>query len=119
MWRACKNLGIHTSNSLVSLVNTAKIVPIIAAGGIRNGVDMAKAIALGPSYVGTALPLLAPAMESEEAVKKKIEKIVHEFRRAMFCCCKGNPNDLKIGDCIQEVRRSSRIRKPWMGRASC
>ncbi len=62
---------------------------------------MTKAIALGASYVGMALPLLAPAVESHEAVKKKIQGIIDEFKAAMFCCGKRNLEDVRKGDCIK------------------
>jgi len=98
------NWGIPTADSLISILEVIKDIPIIASGGIRNGVEMAKAIALGASYVGMALPLLAPAMESHEAVKNKIEFIIDEFKTAMFCCGKKNLEDFRKGDCIKEVK---------------
>ena len=66
---------------------------------------MAKAIALGASYVGMALPLLAPAIESSEAVKEKIQNTLNEFRIAMFCSGKKNLEELRKGNCIKEIKR--------------
>ncbi|MBW2642789.1 MAG: type 2 isopentenyl-diphosphate Delta-isomerase [Deltaproteobacteria bacterium] len=80
------NWGIPTADALISCRQVVKDIPIIASGGIRSGLHMAKAIALGASYVGTALPLLVPAMESGEAVTKKIENLIQELKAAMFCC---------------------------------
>jgi isopentenyl-diphosphate delta-isomerase len=97
--------GIPTAESLVSIAEVIKEIPIIASGGIRNGMDMAKAVALGASYVGMALPLLSPAMESSRAVKERIQKVITEFRIAMFCCGKKNLEELKTGHCIRETRR--------------
>lgn len=99
------NWGIPTVESLISIVEVIKDIPIIASGGIRNGMDMAKAIALGASYVGMALPLLAPAVESSGAVKEKIQNVISEFRVAMFCCGKKNLEELKTCHCIREIRR--------------
>lgn len=67
--------------------------------------DMAKAIALGASYVGMALPLLAPAVESSGAVKEKIQNLISEFRVAMFCCGKINLEELKTCHCTREITR--------------
>jgi isopentenyl-diphosphate delta-isomerase len=94
--------GIPTANALVSILKVVRDIPILASGGIRTGLDMTKAIALGASYVGMALPLLAPAVESHEAVKKKIQGIIDEFKVAMFCCGKRNLEDLRKGDCIRK-----------------
>ena len=99
------NWGIPTVESLISIVEVIKDIPIIASGGIRNGMDMAKAIALGASYVGMALPLLAPAMESSGAVEAKIRNVISEFRVAMFCCGTKNLEELKTSHCITEIRR--------------
>ncbi len=99
------NWGIPTAESLVSIVEVIKDMPIIASGGIRNGMDMAKAIVLGASYVGMALPLLAPAVESSGAVKEKIQNVITEFRVAMFCCGKKNLEELKTSHCIREIKR--------------
>jgi isopentenyl-diphosphate delta-isomerase len=57
---------------------------IIASGGLRDGIDIAKSVILGASLCGMAAPLLKPAMESADAVVAEIEKIKTEFRTAMF-----------------------------------
>ena len=58
--------------------------PIIATGGLRSGIDVAKAVALGASLGGMALPLLKPAMKSEDALFAAVERIHRELRVAMF-----------------------------------
>ena len=58
--------------------------PIIATGGLRSGIDIAKAIALGADLGGMALPLLKPAMESEDALCAAIEAMHRELEVAMF-----------------------------------
>jgi isopentenyl-diphosphate delta-isomerase len=73
--------GIPT---VVSLCEVAGRGPVIATGGVRSGLDMAKALALGADLCGMALPLLAPAMESEEAVERAIDGYTRELAVAMF-----------------------------------
>lgn len=63
---------------------------LIASGGIRDGIDMAKSVILGASLCGVAAPLLRPAMESADAVISAIEKLRREFITAMFLL--GTPN---------------------------
>jgi isopentenyl-diphosphate delta-isomerase len=86
--------GIPTAEALRDVVKSVK-VPIIASGGIRNGAEVAKAIAMGSSLVGFALPLLKPATESPEAVKKHLEKIISQLRDAMFLVGARNIKELR------------------------
>jgi isopentenyl-diphosphate delta-isomerase len=59
-------------------------LPVIASGGIRNGVDASKALALGASLVSATYPFLEPATKGSEAVKKALGYLVEEVRNAMF-----------------------------------
>ncbi|NIO20443.1 MAG: type 2 isopentenyl-diphosphate Delta-isomerase [Candidatus Aenigmarchaeota archaeon] len=86
--------GIPTAEALRDVVKSVK-VPIIASGGIRNGAEVAKAIAMGSSLVGFALPLLKPATESSEAVRKHLEKIISQLRDAMFLVGARNIKELR------------------------
>lgn len=85
--------GIPTAVSLVEVVGTGG--PVIATGGIRTGLDMAKALALGADLCGLALPLLRPAMESEEALFSRIEELNRELQTAMFLCGAKKTRDMK------------------------
>jgi len=58
---------------------------IIASGGIRNGLDIAKSLALGADIAGLAKPLLKSASESGEAVANSVQKLAQELRLSMFC----------------------------------
>jgi len=69
------NWGIPTAISLIECVDAVKI-PIIASGGIRNGVEIAKCIAIGANAVGIALPFLKPATKNYKLVKKKLRKLL-------------------------------------------
>ena len=74
--------GIPTAKALE--MNKDLGIKIIAGGGVRTGLDIAKAIALGADYVSMAGPLLKPAMQSPEAVVETLERLHLELRTAMF-----------------------------------
>jgi isopentenyl-diphosphate delta-isomerase len=58
---------------------------VIGSGGVRHGIDAAKAIALGSDMVGMAYPFLQGASDSVERVVEKIERTVRELTISMFC----------------------------------
>ncbi|MDZ7373694.1 MAG: type 2 isopentenyl-diphosphate Delta-isomerase [candidate division KSB1 bacterium] len=76
--------GIPTPLALCLLRPYRDRVQIIASGGIRTGIDMAKAIVLGASLCGMASPFLEPALDSPERVVEMIERLRREFLTAMF-----------------------------------
>jgi isopentenyl-diphosphate delta-isomerase len=87
--------GISTAESIQMVRRTAPEITLIASGGIRTGVEAAKAIALGADAAALATPFLKPATISPEAVGEKIGKILEELRTAMFCVGAGNLHELK------------------------
>eukprot|EP00759_Apiculatamorpha_spiralis_P014942 PhF_6_TR2166/c0_g1_i1/m.3535/K01823/idi, IDI; isopentenyl-diphosphate Delta-isomerase len=69
---------------------------LIAGGGVRNGIHVAKALTLGASFATAALPFLAPALKSSEEVRGVIQKWKQELRVAMFTCNVGCVADLRV-----------------------
>ena len=68
---------------------------IIAGGGIRNGLQAAKALALGARYVSVARPFLLAANDSAEAVVALGQRLMRELRTAMFLSGAGDLNALR------------------------
>ncbi len=78
----------------VSLMCADKRIPIIASGGVRSGLDVARAIALGAVCAGAANLVLEEALESAEAVKKKLTIIKEELKAAMLLTGSSNIKEL-------------------------
>ena len=68
---------------------------VIGSGGVRNGVDVAKAIAFGADLVGLAQPFLEAANDSPGAAAAKARRVVRELEIAMFCSGARDLGELK------------------------
>lgn len=83
--KAFADWGIPTAEALLMAGRGAPGLPLIASGGMRNGIEAAKALALGATAVGIASPFLRAAAASTEEVIATIEQFAAELRTAMFC----------------------------------
>lgn len=78
--------GIPTATALRQARRAVPGLPLVASGGIRTGLDAAKALAMGAQVVAVARPLLRPALRSAEAAAEWLAGFVAELRVAMHCC---------------------------------
>lgn len=76
--------GIPTAEALVNVRRAAPGVRVIASGGLRDGIDIAKCIALGAELCGLAGPFLKAAAISTEAIHQVIRDLRRELQVAMF-----------------------------------
>lgn len=79
-----KNWGIPTADSLVMVKKVVPNAILIASGGILNGIEAAKAIALGASLVGFASRFLKSALISERACQHIVDEITQQLIISMF-----------------------------------
>jgi isopentenyl-diphosphate delta-isomerase len=87
--------GIPTSEAILNVRQTAPELPVIASGGIRSGMDIAKCLALGACIGGMANPYLKAAVESLDATVSLINDLKREIRICMFGCGASNIPALK------------------------
>ncbi len=75
--------GIPTAASLVQTRRAVKL-PLIASGGLRNGLEVAKCLVLGASMAAMAYPFLKAAVESREALFEFADEVIAELKSTMF-----------------------------------
>jgi len=77
--------GIPTALALIEARRAAPDLVLFASGGIRGGVDAAKALRLGAALVGSAAPMLGSATATADAVVARMQRLIDELRIACFC----------------------------------
>ena len=82
--------GLPTAECITAIRSLNSTIPLIASGGLKNGLDLAKSIALGADLGGLARPFLVAAIESEAAVDELVKFLIAELEIVLFCT--GNPN---------------------------
>jgi isopentenyl-diphosphate delta-isomerase len=98
------NWGIPTAQSLREVHAIAPHIPLIASGGLKNGLDVAKAIALGADIAGLARPFLQAAVESEIALQELVEVLIAEITTVLFCTGNATLSDLKHSHVLKRVK---------------
>ncbi|BAZ14676.1 hypothetical protein NIES4071_65200 [Calothrix sp. NIES-4071] len=83
--RTFADWGLPTAECITSIKAVAPDIPLIASGGLRDGLDVAKAIALGASLAGLAMPFLRAAADSEAAVYDLASVLIAEITTVLFC----------------------------------
>ena len=94
--------GIPTEEALVSVRQALPDIQLIASGGVRSGVDIAKAIALGADLGAFGQPLLAAALESSAKVIEFIAGVIHELKVSMLCVGAGDLTALRKAPLVRQ-----------------
>jgi isopentenyl-diphosphate delta-isomerase len=93
--------GLPTAECITTIRAIAPSIPLIASGGLRNGLEVAKAIALGADLAGLAQPFLEAACESETALEELVDVLMAEIATVLFCTGNANLAALKRSPALE------------------
>ncbi len=99
---AFRNWGIPTAASILQVVKAVPEMLIFASGGLKDGIDVAKCIALGASLGGMAGLFLKSAVAGEENTINTIREIESEIRICMFAAGAADISGLKQTPLVQK-----------------
>jgi isopentenyl-diphosphate delta-isomerase len=96
--------GIPTAESLVTCRRLLPGMTLVCSGGMRTGLELAKALSLGADAVAMAIPFLRAAQEGVDAVVQRIEQVKEELRTVMFVTGCGKIEDLRTRAVLRRMR---------------
>lgn len=100
--RTFADWGLPTADCITGIRAIAPDIPIIASGGLRHGVDVAKVIALGADIAGLAMPFLQAATSSEATLYDLAKVLIAEISTVLFCTGNATLEQLKHSDSLQK-----------------
>ena len=98
--RTFADWGVPTADCITGIRSIAPDVPLIASGGLRHGVDVAKAIALGADIAGLAMPFLQAATSSEATLYDLAKVLIAEISTVLFCTGNATLEQLQHSDSL-------------------
>jgi isopentenyl-diphosphate Delta-isomerase len=102
--RTFADWGLPTAECITSIRAIAPDVPLIASGGLRHGLDVAKTLALGANIAGLAMPFLQAAAISEAAVFDLAEVLIAEITTVLFCTGNATLEQLRYSESLQPIK---------------
>jgi isopentenyl-diphosphate delta-isomerase len=97
--------GISTADCIVQIRRQFPDISLIASGGLRNGLEVAKTLALGADLAGMAFPFLKAADESPEALDELVKLSIAELKTVLFCTGNANLAELKRSNSLLPIDR--------------
>jgi isopentenyl-diphosphate Delta-isomerase len=95
--------GLPTAECITSIRSVAPKVPLIASGGLRHGLDVAKAIALKADIAGLAMPFLQAAAVGEAALSDLADVLIAEITTVLFCTGNATLYELQNSGSLQKI----------------
>lgn len=97
---AFRDWGIPTAHAIRDVRRSCPETTIVASGGLRDGIDCAKAMRLGADMVGIAAGVLRAALDSADLLVDRLSSVTAEMRIVCFCTGSRTIDDLKAAPLV-------------------